>query len=481
MKKFLAATLCAGFLYRILWLGKRQLWTDELIQALVARSSSFREIAPHVREGVALPAPLDFFVQRCFVLLLGESNWALRLHAVILATLSLWFFFRIGKLLFGERVALYSTVLLALYPLHYHYSQEAEPYSLVMLLTLISFDLLLRQLWDQGGGWRGWTLLTLVLILVLYSSLLGILVLVTQFCCLIASAAPATKRGAAVASGPEGENLPDLPPASLKHLAGYASAAFAACIAFIPWLKYIWGSPTIPNPAPSLSWRSLLGMFREFGDNSPFVVVLLLAGVTTGIRALVRHRRRQALYSLVVWAGIPALGILILNIWSPGWYATHYLILAGLPLVLLAGYGLSYVGERMTIQDRLPYQVSSPAIAYAVILLLASAWIAQSHSKGEPVDWKGCAEFLQQAVRPGDALAMPKIHPLLEFYTPSLEEFRVDGLGTDQAYEGRRQFVACLDGMHPDPCASLRAAASKDRSWRRLQAPRGFTIIARQK
>ncbi len=480
MKKALAAILCAGFIYRILWLGKRQLWTDELIQALVARSSSFREIAIHLRNGVALPAPLDFLVQRCFVLLLGESSWVLRLHAAILATLSLWFFFRISRQLFGERIALYSTVLLTLYPLHYHYSQEAEPYSLVMLLTLISFDLLLKQLYGQGKRWKGWTFLALALALVLYASLLGILVVVTQFCCLIASAGTAAKYDGSGASTPEGESKPDLPSASLKLMAGYGFAAFAACLAFVPWLRYIWAGPTIPNPAPSLNWRSLLGMFREFGDNSPFVVVFLLAGVATGIRALTRHRRRQALHFLVVWSGMPFLGILILNIWLPGWYATHYLILAGLPLVLLAGYGLSYVGERMTIQDRLPYQVSSPAIAYAAILLLASAWIAQSHSKSEPVDWRGSAEFLQQAVRPGDALAMPKIHPLLEYYAPSLEEFRVDDLDTRGQEMGRR-FVVCLDGMHPDPCASLRAIASKDLSWRRLQAPQGFTIYARQK
>lgn len=485
MKKILAAILCVGFLFRIVSLGKRQLWTDELMQALVARSSSIAETMSRLKGGVPFPAPLDFFVQKFFVLFLGESNWALRIHAVVLATLSLWFFFRIGRRLFGDRVALYSTALLAFYPLHYHYSQEGRPFALVVLLTLISFDLLIKELAGCDKGWMGWVILTLFLVLVLYSSLLGILVLLAQLGCLIASAGLKAKSGTHGLTGGNTEGATDLSPASSRHMAAYASAAAAACVVFIPWVRFLWGSPAIPHASPAVSLRLLLSFIRQIGDNSLLVVVLLLAGVIAGIRALLRHGRRQSLLLLLAWSGILVLGMLILDIWSAGWYAGRYLVLVAPPLVLIAGYGLSYVGERMTILDSLPYRMSSPALAYMAILLVASGWIAQSHWKKEPVDWKGAAKILEQAVRPGDLLAMPEIYQLLEYYAPSLEEFRGNDLDPGPGLLGkgdvRRRFVVCLNEIHPDPCAAFRAVASRDRAWGRIESIQGFTIYVREK
>ncbi len=482
MKKLLAAILCMGFLYRILMLGRRQLNTDELLQALIIRSSSFQEMLMHLREGVFLPAPLDFFIQRCFVLILGESTWALRIHAVVLATLSLWFFFRIARRLFGERGALYSTALLALDPLHYHCSQDGRPFALLILLTLISFDLLMGVL--ARGRWMSWAVLTLVQALILYSNLLGILVLITQFGCLLVSAVSKSRPDGTAVSLPEAGAAPDLPNANSRQIVIYAFSTIVACIAFVPWLRFVWGSPAIPNAAPSMNWRLFMNLIREIGDNSPFVVALLLAGAVVGARALARHGRRQTLLWLLVWCSIPLLAILILDLRSPGWFATHYVILTVLPLVLLAGYGVSHVGERMTILDKLPYQMSSPAIAYLAILLLASGWIAQSHWQQEPVDWKGEARFLQQVVRPGDAVSMPDIYALLEYYSPSLEEFRVgDSRIPDLAGGSRagRIIVVCLNGLQPDPCASLRTVAVKSSAWRRVDSLRGFINYMRGK
>src|SRR5262245_26708844 len=111
VNRILAITLGVGFFFRLLFLGKRQLWTDELMQGLVVRAASVREMLETLRDGMAIPAPLDYFVQKGIVSLLGESPWTLRLHAVILGTLSLWVFFRIARYLFGDRVAVYSTIL----------------------------------------------------------------------------------------------------------------------------------------------------------------------------------------------------------------------------------------------------------------------------------------------------------------------------------------------------------------------------------
>ena len=97
MKKILAVILGVGFLHRLLFLGSRQLWTDELMQARIIKSASVGDILARLREGMDLASPLDFFIQKGMTLLLGDSSWALRLHAVIFGTLSIWILYRIVR------------------------------------------------------------------------------------------------------------------------------------------------------------------------------------------------------------------------------------------------------------------------------------------------------------------------------------------------------------------------------------------------
>ncbi len=478
VKRVLAAILCLGFLIRILYLGRRQLWTDELLQALVVRSSPLAVMMDRLRGGVPLPAPLDLLIQKFFVFFLGESSWSLRFHSVVLATCSLWFFFRIARRLFGDLVALYSTALLAIYPLHYHYSQEGRPTALLLLLTLISFDLLMRVIGrDRTAG--GWMLLALLLTLLLYSSPLGFLVLFAQLSFLIASAVLQPRLGQSPAAGEEGESTSGLPASSWRDAAAYAVAATGACVAFIPWMRFLRGSPTLPHAHFSFDIRALLTTIRWLGDNSPFVLALLAAGTLCGIRALLRHHRHRSLVLLTSWGILPLMGALALDLCSSGWDMDRTVSVAALPLLLVAGYGLTHIGERMTILDSLPYRISSPAIAYLVILGLSSAWIAQSRWKNEPVDWRGAAHFLQQQVKPGDALSMPKCDSLLEYYAPRLAQFRIGGSKPD-LNAGGRLIAVCLDSLHPDPCQAIRAGVAKDRYWAGIDSFKGFRIYIRE-
>jgi hypothetical protein len=123
----------------------------------------------------------------------------------------------------------------------------------------------------------------------------------------------------------------------------------------------------------------------------------------------------------------------------------------------------------MTILRELPIQLSSPAMAYAALLMIGSVWIAQSHWHRELVDWRGTAAFLQETAQPGDAIAMPKVYPLLEYYFPELEIYRTADLdsGPGALSNGtvNRRIVVCYDGMNPDPCEGFRSAAMEDESW----------------
>jgi hypothetical protein len=481
--KIIWVILAAGLLFRLCNLGKKQLWTDELIQGWVVRASSIPEMMERLQTGMAVPAPLDYLAQKGIVSILGESNWTLRLHAVIFGTLSIWFFFRVARLLFGDRVAVYSTILFTLYPLHYHYSQEGRPYALLVFLTLVSYDLLLRRIVNQRAPFRGWILLGCLLVLLLYSSFLGVLVLCSQWLALVVSAA--WKPEFPSVGAKEGERSEaDFPAARWSHVRSYTVAALVACAFFVPWVRYAWAKPSVTGAAAIADPMLILRMIKELGDNSYPMAGLLLLGTVTGIRALHYHGRRQCLVWLLSWAVVSIPAVIILELWSGYFFAIRHILHATPPVVLLAGYGLSYTGERLTILDRLPPKVSAPAILYIVVLLPVSLWIAQSHWKAEPVDWRGTARFLHENIRAGDALTMPQVHVLLEYYYPSLAAFSVTDLdpgpGSLASAEWNRRYVVCFNQLKPDPCSGFRMTATKDPAWLKREL-RGFTIFIRGK
>lgn len=477
--RILGAILAVGFVHRLLFLGSRQLWTDELVQAVINRTANLGELLARLREQPAA-GPLDFLVQRGVVFLLGESAWTLRFHAAVFGTLAVWVFYRIGARLFGVRVALYSTFLFAFFPLEYHYSQEGRPYALLLLLTLVSYDLLLRLVYEDERRWAHWLLLCAVQILLLYQSFLGLLVPVSQLIGLVLA-----RRHGAVETPPAGaasEQGAEVPRTQGRHVLLYGAAALAASIAFLPWARFAWSRPLVAPPSEIADPKIILRLIKELGDNSYPVSVLLLIGLITGIRALKRHGRRRTLMWLLAWL-VPSIPlVLVVEYWSGYFFAIRHILHATPPLVLLAGYGLSYVGERLTILERLPYRISAPAILYAGLMGLLAIGVAALHWRKEPVDWRGTAQFVARAAQPGDAVSMPLVAPLLEYYEPELAPLRADdldpGLGSLARPEIRRRIVVCYDKATDDPCRDFRAPALADSAWNKRSFA-GFTVFLR--
>ena len=479
MKKSLAVILGLGFVVRLVCLGTRQLWTDELLQALILRFSSLADFAARLKHGMVFPAPLDYIVQKAFVFALGDSNWALRLHAAVLGTLALWIFYRVGRRLFGTYPAIYCTVLFAFFPLHYHYSQEGRPYALVVLLTLISYDLLLRIISHDESAGSSWVMLGINLLLLLYSSLFAFAVIVCQVLTLVCAGLVPSGSTA----GKE-EDLQDLRPARVSDVAFLAVAGVLAVALLVPWMQFAWSKPMVANPRDIANPKLILASIKELGDNSYPVAALLLLGVITGVRAMLRHGKRQSLFWLLMWFGMPFPLVFAFDLWSGYPFSVREVIFATPPLVLISGYGLSFVGERFALLDELPSRASSPAILYAAAMIAGCVWTAQYRWRNEPVDWLGAARTVEGMVREGDSLAIPVVSPLLEYYVPALAQFRTPGLDLKENLladaQGSRRIVVCEDAIAPDPCSGFRTRARSDAAWRKAKL-RGFTLFVREK
>jgi hypothetical protein len=316
-----------------------------------------------------------------------------------------------------------------------------------------------------------WLQLGLVLVALLYTSLLALAVLAAQFVGLV-GVRFFRPTGQAAEREPGG--------ARWRNPAIYAGIACVAVALFVPWLRYGW----IRTAGAGILYPGfLLRLLKELGDNSYAMTGLILAGVVAGIRAMRRHNTRTPLIWMVSWFSVVTLAVLVLKLAMRHPFAIADILAATPPLMFLAGYGLSHVGERLTILPEMPYQLSAPAFVYAALMILGSAWIAQSHWKREPVDWAGAAALLQGTAREGDAVAMPKIYHLIEYYAPNLGAFRsseIDpGPGSLSTGASQRRVVVCYNNLTPDPCSGFRQEAQDDKAWRKLPL-RGFTVFIRQ-
>ena len=134
-------------------------------------------------------APLYFVLARFWAEVFGGSVVAMRSLPVLFGVLGIPAMYGAGRALFGQRkdaqakagaemTAKTAAGLLAISPFFVAYSQEARPYSLWILLLLLTTQFLWRSLQTNERRW--WLAYGACLVLTLYTSLLSVLVVFGQ-------------------------------------------------------------------------------------------------------------------------------------------------------------------------------------------------------------------------------------------------------------------------------------------------------------
>ncbi len=136
------ALFAAALLIRLVRLGDRSLWNDEMFSLQVA-SLPFSGIQSALVQHYHHP-PLFFYLERISILLFGATTWALRLPSALAGACTIPMLFLAGGKLGQRTGGLIAAVLCLVAPFHVAYSQEARPYALAALLCLISFVSLFR-------------------------------------------------------------------------------------------------------------------------------------------------------------------------------------------------------------------------------------------------------------------------------------------------------------------------------------------------
>ena len=137
--------LLGGFL-RLYLLDEKELWLDEVLKTSVrsATSGNLKSVILDLLNNIPDNAPFYPSFLYFWIKIFGSYNLILRLPSVIFGLLSILLIYKIVKRMLGYKVGLMSSFIFSINVLHVTFSQEATPYSLLILLSLGSIFFLLN-------------------------------------------------------------------------------------------------------------------------------------------------------------------------------------------------------------------------------------------------------------------------------------------------------------------------------------------------
>jgi mannosyltransferase len=397
--------LIFGTLIRFWELGHKQLWLDELIQAVWSSPSSLREVLKNVASYQA-QAPLDCIVQHYLADLLGQSEFAVRFHAALFGTLTILVLYYLVRSVFGERVALITSILYAVYPLHHHYSQESRPYALFTLLTVCSYLLFWHLL--SAGKTKTWLSYIIVTALLFYANYFGMFVVFSQFVFTCTLLAPRIS-----------ESLPGIRKVDLTFVSRLLAAITASIALFTPWIIMQTRTNLVYSPLPEkFGFKLFLRFLKELSDRSFPLSFVLIAFAILGILKLRSEKRFGHLSFLLCWFLLPLPFIFLLLFIEDYFFAIRQVLFATPALFILISLGILYLSE-IAVKAKGTRRAAVARWAVACVGLMSITQIGL-HFPDRREDLKGAGQFLKQNVSGGDVVMAPGLGNILSFYFPEI-------------------------------------------------------------
>ena len=134
-KVTLILILIFGGLLRFWQLGANSLWKDELFSMIEAQKPIFEIFTS--KTWFFGYNPIHYFFPH-LALYFGKSEALVRTPAVIFGLLTIFVIYKLGKVIFNQKVGLLSAFLLSISPLHLEYSREVRYYSYLIFFSSLT-------------------------------------------------------------------------------------------------------------------------------------------------------------------------------------------------------------------------------------------------------------------------------------------------------------------------------------------------------
>jgi mannosyltransferase len=446
--------LTVGALLRVYALGAESFYFDEAYSVWAARHSVSWLFALSTQR---IFPPLYYLLLH-FWLLLGESEFAVRLLSVVLGLVSIVVIYALAKQLFDTRVGLLGAWLLAISPLHLWFSQEARMYMLVLTLNLFSASFLLLVV-REGRRWH-WLAFVLTTALAMNAHYFTLFLALFENAYVLYLLLRRRLRNSFWKHW------------VLSQVAITLLSAIGLAGIFSEESDYWWGLlDALHGPA---TWRDLVSTVLKFSlgplvsGRLAYVVALSLFGFCvvwalisfrraslsdseprpaqtrrprTGLVQRLSLARDDGLVFILLYLVVPIGAIFLVSQFRSFW-VLRYLFPFLPPYCVLASRGIARMPGR-----------ALPALV-TVGIVLASLWpVVDMYRFQQKEDWRGAVQYIGAHEQPGDVLLMVDEDlwlPFEHYYRGSMSHLGVSRTITD------RDFLAARVGL---------AASSHRRIW----------------
>jgi len=375
---------------RVLNIAQESAWLDEVLslQCLNAPSlAAFLEADRAVDSSLMMP--VYFTLEYAWARLTGGSILAMRVLSLIFGVLMLPMTFILGRRLFAPWAGVLATACLALSLIHIFFAQEIRMYSLLCLLTLMSF----HTFWEstRRPGWGTLAANILVNALLLWTHLMAGLLFI-----------------------PQGLYWLLFHRKDMRRMVAWGGAHATIVLSGMVWIT----ANGIPNEASWMTpatWRELVNTFVIFvggrasnTNPAPYLpggvnLDLVLAGCFVVLIAHLVYRaaicprtpepdRRKAVTLLILWLVIPPLVLLAVSTFWRTCYLYRYVICSSLAVPILVGGAIATLDARWA--KRTACVVIGALFCYQLLVL------------GTPFrpDYRAAAQHIQREGEPDDPL-----------------------------------------------------------------------------
>jgi mannosyltransferase len=354
----------------LIGLGSKGLWLDEGLSAAIARTDPLTAFT--AAWNTQTPGAIALYYEILhFWTILGNSEFVLRLLSVLCTALAVPVVYFLGRRLAGSRAALIAAFLIAASPFVVRYSQEARPYTMVLLLSAATSLALLRAI--EQPTWRRWIGYAVLAITSLYVHDTMAFVFLVHGMWVLATVPIRNRRfwRCVVAFGAIG--LSALP------LAGLLSE---------PIFTFV--------PPMTLSWLgSVLGGMA--GGTDPLLVFWLGAVGLGTVASLGRFRQGRHAWSMAFAVALGLVPILVevaISVRYP-MLERRYLMVSVPGLAVCAGIGIAAIPW-----DKIRWLSVALFVALAVVALIP--WYSGNPKEG----WREAEQVIAAGFRPGDGIVV---------------------------------------------------------------------------
>jgi 4-amino-4-deoxy-L-arabinose transferase-like glycosyltransferase len=381
-----AITVLAAVL-RLLYLGKKSLWLDEVLSVSIARldGPGFANIVISWEANMAL-----YYALLRLWWHVGQTEFTIRLLSVIPAIATVPLLYELGRRLFSRQVGILAALLLATNAFHIRYSQEARSYSLYLFLVVLAccfyVDAVARTT-AQTPSHTCWIALAITATLALYTHFFAALMVPVFW--------------VAPALSPFRREFPWRP--LLLTTVGIAGAALP--LALFLFLKDKGQMDWVPH----LQVSQLYDLFILLSGRGGRVLLLscgvcpfLAFWVSIAKRGTRGHAENCWTHDFVwTWLLLPLLLTIGISLFKP-MFVPRFLFLCLPPFLLLVAAGLSSVWPKWL----------SLAAMIIVIGLSLHGVVSYYQTGFDPPeqDWRGVVKYVLTSAQPGDAIFF--YHPL---------------------------------------------------------------------